>query len=606
MMQTKLTRVSTAFLLALLAVVLTQSGCGKKDSGPGGSASTKNVVVYHILSDIERLNPMTSSDANASYVEQEIWEPLNSQNPRTLETIPCLASLPEVSSDHLIYTYTLDPTAKWSDGQPVTGDDVLFSYKTVKNPKIINGAPLRGYFETLDSAYFPGGDKSKVAFKLSKPYFKAEDVIGGGYVKILPKHIFDPTNLNDKISWQDLKNPNSSNPAIQEFATWFEKPEIARDPKYRIGSGPYKFLQWVTNDRVVIEKNKNYWAMNKPWFDAYPDQIIFKTINDMNSAFTALKRNDLDVLPQLTATQYTQLDPQTSKNLVKDTIYYNYCSFVAWNNSKPMFADKKVRRALTQLIDRDIIVDKVLHNLAKKIEGPIVFTQPNADPNAKQVSFNPDEAKKLLAEAGWTDNDGDGILDKTINGKKTPFKFFALVPSGNETGKQILLVISEQLRKVGIDMQITSQEWAVYLENTKTHNFDAAIGAWVGNASEDDIYQLWHSSQSKNKGSNYYVFKSAEADKIMEDYRTEFDKAKRYEMAHRLNQIILDEQPVSFLFSTPLRIGRVDRFDNVEFSRQRPCFDPRFWIVRGSDQKLLPTAIPQGNLAKGAVKAAMP
>lgn len=591
----RITQAAKLVLVALLPAV-GMLGCGKSGA-PGSGLSTKNTVVYQINADIERLNPYISTDADAHYVAQEIWEALNAQNPRTLELIPGLASLPEISTDHLTYTYTLNPKAHWSDGKPFTGDDVIFSFKTVMNPKMLNSQQLRNYFMTLDSCYYPNGDKSKIAFHLSKPYFQADQVLGGGYVLIMPKHILDPKSLSDKIAWSDLKDYKTTNSAVQEFATWFESPELARDPKYQIGTGPYVFKGWITNDRITVEKNKNYWAMDMPWFDAYPDQIIFKTISDPNAALTALKAKDIDVMPQLTGSQYEQLDLSKFNFLKKDTVYYNSYNFVAWNNAKPLFADKKVRRALTELTNRDAILTTVLHGLGKKAEGPIIFTQPNADLNLHQVAYNPDDAKKLLAEAGWTDTDGDGILDKVIDGKKTPFKFSALVPTASTTGKDVLLIMSEAFRKVGIDMQITQMEWSVYLESTKTHNYDAAFGAWAGNASEDEIFQLWHSSQSQNKGSNYYSFNNPEADKIMEDTRTEYDKAKRYQMASRLSQIILEDQPVTFMFVTPLRIGRLDRFDNVEYNRQRPCFDPRYWIVRGSDQKLLPTAVPQGNLA---------
>lgn len=584
--------------LLLTVAIFSSIGCGGGSGSPGASGlSTKNNVVWHQLSDIERLNPYTSSDANASYVQQKIWEPLNFQHPQTLELMPGLASLPEESEDHLIYTYTMNPKAMWSDGKPLTTADVIFSFKAALNPKVVNSQALRNYLTTIDSAYNPGGDLTKVAFKLSKPYYDARSVLAGGYVPILPKHIMDPTNLTDKCSWADLHNVETTNQSIKEFALWFEKPEIARDAKYQIGSGPYVFKDWVTFSHITIKLNPNYWAKDIAWAEAYPDEIIFKTINDQNSALTALKAKDVDLIDNLKPDQFaTQVDIEKQPFLRKEKVFFNAYTYIAWNNAHPLFADKQVRRALTMLIDRDEILKSVLKSLTRPIDGPIMFTQPNYDSTVKQVAYNFEEGKKALAAAGWSDTDGDGILDKVINGKKTPFKFTFQVNAGNETRKQILLIISEKLRKAGIEAGVTPLEWSVYLENTKSHNFEAAYGAWSGNATEDDVYQLWHSSQSKNKGSNYISFKNAELDKILEDFRVEFDKSKRMVMSRRLQEIFAEEQPGTFMFAGPLYLAMVNRYDNVEFFRQRPCLDVRYWMVKGGNIKKAPNAVPMGGI----------
>lgn len=571
-------------LLGVLALGLAVfAGCGKSGNKDSGNLSKTNRVVVQVAADIEKLNPFTSTDANASYVQQQIWEPLNFQDPNTLEMYAGLASLPVVTPDHLTYTFTMDPRAAWSDGKPVTSADVIFSFKAALNPKLINIQHLRNYLDKVDSVYNPGGDASKIEFKLSQASFNDHSVLAGGYVQIMPKHINDPKNLTDKITWADLHNMQTKNPAVQEFATWFESGEIARDPKFQIGSGGYIFDGWVTNDRIVLKKNPNYWAKDIVWREAYPDEIVYKTISDANASLNSLKAQEVDVYDAMTADQYlNQIDPVKQPHLRKDTVYYNAVSFIAYNNDRPLFQDIRVRKALTALVDRDLIHQQILKGLAKKIEGPVAPSQPNYRVGLQQQGYNVEEAKRLLTEAGWSDSDGDGILDKVLNGKKTKFSFTYTTHAAAEVPKKVLLVVIEQLRKVGIEAQLNAPEWSVFLENTKTKNFDAAYSAWAGNATEDDIYQLWHSSQAVNKGSNWYSFRNAEADKLMADIRTEFDKEKRYQMHYRLQDIITTEQPVTFMFATPLRIGMVNRFDNVAFYRQRPCYDPRYFVVRGA------------------------
>jgi peptide/nickel transport system substrate-binding protein len=146
------------------------------------------------------------------------------------------------------------------------------------------------------------------------------------------------------------------------------------------------------------------------------------------------------------------------------------------------------------------------------------------------------------------------------------------------------------MRKAGIKAEITSLEWSLWVENTRTHKFDAAISNMGGNASEDDPYQLFHSSQAKNKGSNTYSFINAEVDRLLEMNRVEFDKSKREQYMKRFQQIVYEERPITFLWSSPARIARLDRFDNVEYFTQRPCLNAPYWIVRGSGMKAKPDA----------------
>jgi len=578
--------------LSLFTVIIligaTLAACGKKSDSPQNKygLSTKNNVVYWIAADITNIIPPLSHDASAQYAYPLVWEPLNSTDSRHQLLIPGLASLPEISPDHLTYTYTINPKAKFSDGVPFTGEDVVFSFKCVMNPRQIETTQTRSVVTAVDSIEYVGGDKMKVAFHLNKPYFQMDLVLGGGYVSMLPKHIFDPKNLTDQMSWKEMKNDNPKSPVFQQEADDFKDPSKIRDPKMMIGTGTYTYGEWVTNDHISFKKNPNYWGKDAiEWNEAYPDQITFKTITDNNSAVTALKAKDIDLMDIVPAALYVQLDSTKQPYIRKDTVYYNSRVFIQWNAERPLFRDKKIRWALSHLVDRDILVKEVMKGLARPINGPINFTQPHYDASLKPITFDPDLAKKMLAEEGWTDSDGDGILDKVIDGKKTPFKFTFNIYAGSDVVKQAALVIAEQMRKVGIQAEVVSTEWSVWINNGRSHNYDASIANLLGNASEDDPYEIWHSSQAKNKGQNVWSFINAEADKIMEENRVEFDINKRDALMKRFQQIVYDEMPVTPLWSAPLRIALIDRFDNIEYFKQRPGFDVRFWIVRGSGIK---------------------
>ena len=174
--------------------------------------------------------------------------------------------------------------------------------------------------------------------------------------------------------------------------------KLQRDPKYMIGSGAYKFENWITNDRVILHRDTNYWMKDRPWADAYVDQIIFKTIKDPNATLIALKHQDIDIDQALTPAQnLTGIDSTQAGYIQKDTMYENVYRYIGWNGTRPLFSDKAVRKALTMLIDRDKIIKSILHGLTKKINGPVAPTQPNYDPTVTQPDYSVENAKKALA-----------------------------------------------------------------------------------------------------------------------------------------------------------------------------------------------------------------
>jgi peptide/nickel transport system substrate-binding protein len=570
-------------ILVLLIAISGIIGCGKKGGEPGAlNVSKKNNAIWWLSSDITNIVPYLAHDAHAQYVYPYIWEPLNLPDPRTQEMRPWLASVGEMSADHLTYTYTINPKAKFNDGHPLTGEDVIFSFKLIMNPKQIETTQTRSAVNSVDSIGFVGGDKMKVAFYLNHPYFQMDRVLAGGYVPIMPKHIFDPHNLTDQMSWKEIKSENPTNPVFIRQVAEVNDPAMVREAKVMVGTGPYLYQEWATNDHISLKKDPNYWAKDIGWGEAYPDQIIFKTITDNSAAVTALKAQEIDFMDLVPSALYGQLDPQKQPQIKKDTFYYNNRSFVEWNAERPIFKSKKVRWALSHLIDRDRIVKEIYKGLARPINGPINFTQPHYDASLPPIDYSIEKAKALLAEDGWSDSDGDGILDKVINGKKILFHFTFSLYAGSDVVKQTALVISEQLRKVGIMAEVNTTEWSVWINNNRLHNYDASIANIAGNATEDDPYELWHSSQAKNKGQNVYSFINPEVDKILEQNRIEFDINKRDSLMKRFQQIIYDEMPVTPLFCQPARLARVDRFDNVEFYRQRPCVNPQYWVVRGN------------------------
>lgn len=490
-------------------------------------------VVWRVSAEPAHLNPITSTDGYANDILENIIEPLTRRDFVTFELKPILAESWEVSDDHLTYTFRLRKDVKFSDGVPLTAHDVKFTYDKIKDPAV-DAASLRNYYNDVVSCELT--DDYTVVFKCSQPYFKHIDFLA---LEVLPKHIYGEGDFN--------KHPNNRAP---------------------VGSGPYVFERWDTGSQVVLARNENYWG-EKPKLK----KIVYKFITDNNAALQVLERQDLDLMamtPEQWVTRASKPDFQAKFNL--RSYYPPRYSYIVWNERRPQFADKCVRRAMTLLLDRPLILETIFHGLGRPAQG-VFFDESENNLDLKPLPFDPQQAKQLLDEAGWIDTDNDGIRDKD----GVPFKFEMQVGSGIREYEQLATVYQEELKRAGIEMAIRPLEWATFSDRLHTRNFDAAPLSWgTPDVINSDPYQIWHSSQI-DKGSNYGKFISEEADKIIEAGRLEFDREKRIRMYHRFQEIVYDEQPYTLLFNHQFLVAIDKRFRNVRVYK-RGVVPSEWWV----------------------------
>ena len=249
--------------------------------------------------------------------------------------------------------------------------------------------------------------------------------------------------------------------------------------------------------------------------------------------------------------------PLFQENFDKLSYFTPNYSYIGWNSKRPFFADKRVRTALTHLVNRELILDKILYNLGAIVTNPFYINSPEYDKSIEPYPYNPAKAEELLKKAGWVDHDGDRIRDK--DGVKFAFEF--LIPGGSETGEKIATILKEELDNMGIRMDIRKTEWAVFTARLNDRNFDAVTLAWSMGV-ESDPYQIWSSTQAE-RGSNFIGFKNEEADKLIEEARTEFDRGKRKELYRKFAEIVHEEQPYTFLFCRKSTVAVNKRFENV-------------------------------------------
>lgn len=576
-------KISAIYLIYIIFILTVFNSCGRKKETASSnqnasfaitevapldtsSAETGDWIIRQEMSDAEKLNPIVTNDATAQGIYIYIFENLLEIDRVTYELTPLIAkSMPVVSDDHLTYTFDLKENVTFSDGVPLTGEDVIFTMKVIKNP-FTDAQALRNYFMDVKNVELVDGNKYKVRFNMSKPYFRAIYSIGD--MEIIPKHILDKDGMAEKFSWDNLDAAQKSFdskkfPEMQKFADFLNSEEVSRDAKYLIGSGPYMLDKWTTGQSVALKRNDNYW--NKKEIPNFPAKLIFKTIKDQNAAVVAAKNKEVDHMEVYQPIDFVEnVKSPEQFSLKKALVIEPQYNYISWNNKHPIFSDKKVRWALGYAIDRKSIIDKIVYGMGSTIQSHIFLKSRFLNTDLPEIPFDIGKAKQLLSEAGWKDSDGDGILDKVIDGKKVDFKF-TFINNTNPKRKKVILIIIEQLKQLGIEANMQEYEWSVFLDRIKKHDFDACFAGWQLTVTPDDPYQIWHSSQAIGEGSNYFSYLNPESDKLLEQNRIEFDDTKRMEILKQWQKIVYDDQPVTFLWSEPVRYLYSDRYNNARW-----------------------------------------
>jgi peptide/nickel transport system substrate-binding protein len=579
---------------ALAGALLFALGCGSSEETneappkPGevpAAAETGPVrgdwLVLHLLADPENLNPLTSNDASSSEVLSWMFPSLMRIERETAELEPLIASeAPEVAEDKLTYTYRLRPEVTYSDGRPVTAEDVVFALKAAKHPQV-NAPHTRNYLNSVRDAV--AVDTHTVRISLSEKYFLNDYVLGGQAP--LPRHYYDPENLLEGISVADLADPDRLPPEKQDRARRFAKAFNEGFHRNPMGPGAYVLrnpeTDLVTGQKIVLHRRDDYWAPDRPELEfGWVDRIVYRIINDSEAALVALKSGDLDVLGLRPIQHLKQTDtPRFREQFDKNAEIRGGFTYIGWNQGRALFRDRTVRRALSHLVDKRNIIDKVMLGLGVPVESPIFVGRPEHNQDLAPWPFDPEKAKRLLAEAGWSDTDGDGILDKELDGERVPLRFEIISNSGNEERKNVGLVVIDEFKRAGIDASFRGVDWSILLEKVKSFDYDAVVLGWTGGGTQPpDAYQIWHSTQAIAGGSNFIQYKNPEVDRILEAYRVEFDAAERKRLYDRFQEILYDEQPYTFLY-TPQAITAWDRrFQGVRWYPGRGTDLHEWWV----------------------------
>lgn len=517
----------TVFALLILLVACS----GKKEDPaqePSGNVAVDGnpriggTIIRHLESECKTLNWVLTTTAYENYVLRYLYENLLDYD-ENMKIVPVLAESYEVSDDHLTITVRLRDNIIWEDGVPITANDVKFTIEKILDPAIpaLNKA---GWFSKLDRVEVP--DDRTAVFVWKEPY--APSIHALTQIAPIPQHVYGKGDF--------LSNPANRSP---------------------VGCGPFRFEEWRTSQMISIVRNESYHSKK-----AYLDRIIFKVIEDRAVALNALKAGEIDEM-RVNQIQWEEqtIDPDFLSRFNKYYFYIPAYNYLSWNCRSIWFKDKRVRQAMTQLFDRESINDKIYSGYAKPITGPFYINSWAYDKSIKPWPFDPENARKLLAEAGWIDGDNDGVLDK--DGVKFEFEF--LITSGNIVSKQLAELLQEQCAKVGVRLKIRQLEGATFFEKVQNGEFDAGALGWQIDL-EPDLFDTFHSSQIPPIGLNHCFYSNPQVDSLLELGRIEFDQEKRAEIYHEVHRLLHEDQPYTFVNTVPEKRPVHKKIKNVVIS----------------------------------------
>lgn len=551
----------------------------------GASSQTGGRFTYRMPVNPRTLNPYVGSEAEFAPIRYHIWQTLIHYDFKTLELVPVLAkarpTIKVLPDSSMTLDFELREEAKWDDGTPITAKDVEFSIKTMMCPLVAN-PQVKPYFEFITGMSIDPSNARKFSIHCARPYFRAESSLPDLW--ILPAQTYDSSGVLAKFPLEMFVDKAKAatleaNPDIQRFAEAFNGPKFQSEVLG--GSGPYRFVKWETNQQLVFERKKDWWGAElekeNHWFMAYPDEIVYQIVLEAPSGIAGLKNGQLDAMRTIPARDFVE-DLQKNEEFKKKFNLFSPGNFqyggIGINMRNPKLSDLRVRQALASLVDKDRIINTAFYGMANKVSVPLspsITKLYNSD--VQGFPLDVEKAKQLLKEAGWADADGDGVVEKVLNGKKTMLRLDLIVVENSAASVAVSEVFQNDCKKAGIEINLVKIASSLLLERIRKHDFELYSGAWNTDPDGSDPKQIWH-TESYNGGSNYFGFGDADSDRLIMAIRTETDPNKVISMSKTLQARIAADIPMIFIFNTKDRIAISNQFKDPIIS----SIFPGFWM----------------------------
>ncbi len=505
-----------SIVLFLLLLALFHSCTGRDASVTRGGT-----LVIGEISDFEDLNPMATTDAHARDVYKLLFLELLVEQSDLLTFEPRLAESYEFSEDRKQLTFHLRDDVYWSDGVRVTAHDVEATFRAQKDPRVLWAS--RHLKDKIDSVVALDDRTAVYHFTEVYPY----QVMDANDGVILPKHILE-----------DVPPEEIKSIPVVEIPT----------------SGPFKIELWVRGQSLTLVPNERYYEKGKP----YLDKVIFKIVPDQTTLLTQLKAGEIDCMESLPPREVQVLKESHPELVILDYPTRNY-NYIGWNGAHEPFGNRNVRRALTHAIDRKLIIDNLYYGFAQECSSPFPPIIWAYNPDIEILPYDPELARKMLAEEGFVDRDGDGWLDR--DGKR--FEFDIITNYGNQIRMDTQIMIQEMLREVGIKANPVILDWTVMLDKIKSGDFEAMVNAWRA-STKADLSPIWSCEARRAGGYNRIDYCNEDVDSLNALACKMLDSEKARPIFYQVQEIIYEDQPYTFLYVTTALTALSNEFKGAE------------------------------------------
>lgn len=524
-----------ATVLAIAFALGAVAGCAPDGERAGGAPRT---LVWGINSQPDYLNPVLVGSSFGRQLCDLMFLRLSEQGPPPEhEFEPLLAESWVLSEDRRTITFRLRRDVRWHDGEPTTARDVKFTFDLLANPEV--PYTQRGRIRQVSSCEVV--DEWTVRFRFSA---SAWEPLYATAFHVVPEHLLAGVPTEEIDSAEFNRNP--------------------------VGNGRWRFREWIRESRLVLEADTQS-PFGRPAFD----RVVFRFIPEDITLRTELLTGGVDVFHRYPHRFY--LEDRTNEELEFLRIPDGSYVYIGWNLRNPLFADARVREALTLATDRQAVIDAFRAGFGRIVDAPVFAEHPDFNPNLEPTPHDPERAAALLDEAGWTQRDRDGF--RTRDGRR--FEFTYTLIANNEISEEVATMTQEAFGRLGIAVHTEFIEWTVFLEKIAAKDFDALILS-RGNDLVLDPEDVYHSRSVEGRY-NSISFADPTVDSLIDLAKSLPDRSQRRKVWWRYQEVMQELHAITPLYTgMALYPVRRDKVEHAVMDVRGPLVLLHEWIPRGS------------------------
>ncbi|MEQ8910360.1 MAG: ABC transporter substrate-binding protein [Vicingaceae bacterium] len=535
---------------------------------PDNKKPSKSIRI-HQVAEAKDLNPVTCRDEFSNYLSIQIFQPLLAFDFESEEIVPVLAeelpSIEKLDSNRLAIQYQIRPEAKFASGRQILAQDVFFALKAHLCPGVNSYSTQ--FFRFIKA--FKIDPNNALSFTLVCENMGNATLYYSGAFQLLDPEVYDPNHYLENCSLASLTAAEASADSnLMAFSKAFNAVKYSKEIAHIQGSGPYELKAWEEGQKVSLAKKADWWG-NKfqnenSYFKAFAQQLEYRIISDENTAFLAFQKGALEFSAHLGLQQAQKLDQAAFQSVRQEESNFQYLGFNVKANS---LKHNEVRRALMHCLPRELILEKVFHQLGSLTSAPLRASEYQAlFPDTTIYQFNPKKAKALLLSNGWEDSNENGILDRKAEGTRQELSLKYAYNSGNEKRKAVGLILKQEALKAGIEIEIETFDWSTYLNKMRNGELEIFYNSTSTNLLPADLSQL-----IRTNGQNYFNYYHPKVDSLVQAIRYEERSKPREKMLLECIEQIHEDMPAVFLFSTQKRMWFKHNLDGI-YSAVRPHY----------------------------------